>query len=182
MLGSCVFFIEAMATTHMQKRSTVKTVVWAVAVLVLCLLGFAVLFPVFAQADRYSGPGRIREALLIGLDGKLVKRRQVTLAVRGGRQTQIVETDDLGEIHLPTHSRYDAIVGFERRGMTQPGPDGMLHPIFWEIDPTARAVEIYEDPGKPGELLTANWPTPQQPALKLSAAPWPPRDRRKTKS
>ena len=150
-----------------------KKVLCTAAALVCCLVIAAILYPMFAQAERYSGPGYIEEALLIGLDGQPVRNREILLGRRGGGGiTLTTYSDSLGEIHVPKKSKVDAMQGFQRRGVTQQGPDGKVHPIFWEIDPATREVTAYQYQTRPAEDLTANWPTPEHPTVKIWSVPW----------
>ena len=101
-----------------------RKILWIGTALFFALVAFAVLFPVFAQADKYSGPGPIARGLLVGDDGSPLPNRQILLLNRDGQALGTTKADENGKFevppqfwkeHMPKHKNWAvSIWGYER--------------------------------------------------------------------
>jgi len=117
------------------KRVMWRKLAWTGLGLFAAMILVAVLFPHFAQGDRYSGPGVITDALVLDHQGQPLKNMAVQVYLRGHRdKVAVAQTDELGELIIDRHKlKVDAIVGYERRGLTEPDASGYYHPIFVQL-------------------------------------------------
>jgi hypothetical protein len=134
-----------------------RKALWIGLGLVAVLLIVAILFPIFAQSDSYSGPGVITAALLMDDEGHPYKNRSVFVHLRGHEERTLVQTNELGELLLDRHKlKVDGIIGFERFGLTVPDKHHMYHPIFWKLNP---ATHDFVRPKESHGITNIQWPS-----------------------
>jgi len=143
-----------------------KRVAQVITALLCLLIAVAILFPLLAQANKYSGPGLIGDVLLLDANGKQIKNRPVQLYMRGRSEIKAtLTTDGLGELHVDrTALRVDAILGFERIGTTKPDAKGWRHMIFCEGNPGPQIVMLRSGPSS---TLPVDWPTSERPQVAI---------------
>jgi len=126
-----------------------------------CLLAVflvaAILFPILVQADRYSGPGVITEALLLDANGTPVRNQEVHLYLRGHTRQRVALTNDKGQLFVDRKKiKADAITGFERYGMTmRTASNKRARPIFWQFTKDGKRPDHDKRPSE----LKILWPS-----------------------